>query len=83
MITPGLDRMWYYGQRHQELLAEAKRHRLVQEALKAGQPKFHNSSKILVYIAKKLTTMGARLEERYGNQPHAEVPLNQQTFPGR
>jgi hypothetical protein len=82
MFTLGLDYIWYHNQRHEELLAMANRQHLIQEALTAGKPRVHNSFKLLGYIGKKLSVLGAKLEERYGVQPQTELPLNEQTTPG-
>lgn len=77
MFTLGLDYIWYHNQRYQDLLAEVQHYHLVKESLKARQPEFHKSSKILAYLGKKLTSIGKSLKERYGVQPQAELPLNQ------
>jgi hypothetical protein len=81
MLTFGLDYAWYPQKRHQELLAEAERLHLVQEALKTAQPRPHKTSKTLVYMGKKLAAFGASLEARYSAKPQTKIQVNQDTNP--
>jgi hypothetical protein len=78
MLTLGLDHIWYPNQRSQELLAEAKRLHMVQEALQAGQPKSIKSLHIRERIRKLLGTLSIRIEERNNVRPQADLPAHQQ-----
>jgi hypothetical protein len=81
MITLGLDYAWYPEKRHQELLAEAERMHLVQEAIETAEPRHPITSKVLVYLGKKLAAFGANLEERYSFKQQTETAMDQQTTP--
>jgi len=76
MTTLGFDPIKYHEARYQQLLEEAQQYRLVQEALRARQPKARGTSNILAVLGSKLVDLGAALEKRYAAPPPAIVQLN-------
>jgi len=79
MFPSGFDPIMEYKRRHKELLKEALEYRLLKEAQKADMPKVSSTSKILALIGKELTSLGARMEERYGVQSESRASMNRQS----
>jgi hypothetical protein len=82
MNTFGFDPWTDYKLRQQDRLREVEHDRLVKEALKARQPQDHTSSAVLALIGRKLTNMGASLEERYGDPSEIESRFIRQSETG-
>jgi len=81
MFTFDLEPMLEYKRRHKQLVKEASEYRLVKDSQKADQAKVGGTAKILASIGKELVNLGTHLEERYGPQPEAGIPLNRQSHP--
>lgn len=80
MFTPGYDPMMQYKQRHNELMAEARNHRLVKEALAARKASTRPPLDVVALIGKWLVTLGTRLEKRNELIPCGEAMGDQQGF---
>lgn len=53
-------------QRHEELLAEAERSRLIKEAMRCQDKRFGFYARILAWLGSILCNLGSLLERRYG-----------------
>lgn len=65
MFEPGFVGMHNYKERHEELLREAEKYRLVKEALKTDRPQGRLYSQILANFGRQLVALGTTLEKRY------------------
>jgi hypothetical protein len=78
MFTSDPDPYRTYKQRHRELLRLVEQERQAQIALKSRQPHKRNATIFLAQVGRILTSLGSRLEERYGAQAKGETSLKKQ-----
>jgi len=71
MFALGYDPELYVATRRKELIQEAQEQRLVREALKSRQGQPGTTAKILRLVGRRLSELGASLEERYDSQQQA------------
>jgi hypothetical protein len=55
----------------QEIISKVHQYEMLAEVRKISNPKNHRESKIMALLGKELTTLGMRLEAKYGN-PHED-----------
>ena len=77
MFEPGFVGMHHYNDRHEELLREAEKYRLVKEALKTGKPEVRLYSQILANFGRQLVALGTTLEKRYSTSSQPVWRLGQ------
>jgi hypothetical protein len=69
-------------QRHQELLKEAEKYRMLKAAFKDQPAKLNNVTRLLAFVGGKLASIGYSMETRYGAQAESQTYLAPQTNPG-
>jgi len=77
MFVQGFVALQHYSSRHQELLREAERYRLVKEALGTARPKRGLYSKAMAYFGRQLVALGTTLEKRHSTRPQPVWRLGQ------
>jgi hypothetical protein len=76
MIRIGFDPVLEAEQQHRELIKEVEQYRMVDEGMDETQIKVRGGYKFIAQIGRRMASLGARLEERYGGKVQSEVVIN-------